>query len=375
MIIAVNTRLLLKNKLEGIGRFTYETLKRITKNHPEHTFIFIFDRKYDNEFVFSDNIIPVVIPPQSRHPILWYIYFEYSIPYILKKYKADIFLSTDGWLSLTTKVKTLNVVHDLHYERHPDFLPYLVRKYYQYFFPRFINKANRICTVSEFSKSEIINTYKLSADKIDVVYNGSGSNFIPISDREQKKIKDKYTDGKEYFLFIGPIHPRKNPENLINAFIKFKDSSNSNIKLVMAGSLMWKDMDISEKVKDNKYSNDIIFTGRVSTNELHLITAAAYALNYVSFYEGFGIPILEAMSCNTPVIASNTSSIPEVGGNAVIYIDPFSVDSISEAMIKLHGNSELRKNLIAKGKIQLENFSWDRSANILWESIITTVES
>ena len=107
----------------------------------------------------------------------------------------------------------------------------------------------------------------------------------------------------------------------------------------------------------------------------NLITAAAFALSYVSFYEGFGIPILEAMSCNIPVIASNTSSIPEVGGNAVIYIDPFSVDSISEAMIKLHGNSELRKNLIAKGKIQLENFSWDRSANILWESIITTVES
>jgi len=375
MIIAVNTRLLLKDKLEGIGRFTFEILKRITKNNPEHTFIFIFDRKYDKDFIFSDNIIPVVVPPQSRHPLLWYIYFEYSVPYVLRKYKVDLFLSTDGWMSLSTKVKTLNVIHDLHYKRHPEFLPYLVKKYYQYFFPRFIKKANRICTVSEFSKNEIINTYDIISNKIDVVYNGSRSCFTPISITEQLRIKNKYTQGEEYFLFIGPIHPRKNPENLIKAFVKFKEISDSKFKLILVGESMWRRMKISGEVISNKYSSDIIFTGRISSKELHLVTSSAFALAYVSFYEGFGIPILEAMSCNVPVIASETSSIPEVGGDAVMYINPYSVNSITEAMLRMIDTPDLRNDLIKKGSVQLQNFSWDRSADILWKSILSTLES
>jgi glycosyltransferase involved in cell wall biosynthesis len=375
MIIAVNTRLLLKDKLEGIGRFTFEILKRITKSNPEHTFIFIFDRKYDKDFIFSDNIIPVVVPPQSRHPLLWYIYFEYSVPYVLRKYKADLFLSTDGWVSLSTKVKTLNVIHDLHYERHPEFLPYLVKKYYQYFFPRFIKKANRICTVSEFSKNEIITTYDILSKKIDVVYNASRTCFVPISITEQLRIKNKYTQGEEYFLFIGPIHPRKNPENLIKAFVMFKEKSESKFKLVLVGDNMWRSMKISEEVLSNKYSSDIIFTGRISSKELHLITSSAFALTYVSFYEGFGIPILEAMSCNVPVIASETSSIPEVGGSAVMYVNPYSVNSIAEAMLRLVDNPELRNDLIKKGRVQNQSFSWDRSADIFWQSVLSTMES
>ncbi len=375
MIIAVNTRLLIKDKLEGIGLFTYELLKRITINHPEHTFVFIFDRKYDQEFIFSDNIIPIILPPQARHPVLWYIYFEYSIPHILKKYNADVFLSTDGWVCLRTKIKTLNVIHDLHYERHPEFLPYLVRKYLQYFFPKFIQKSNRLCTVSEFSKREIISTYKLSADMVDVVYNATRTDFIPTSVTNQREIKIKYTGGKDYFLFIGPIHPRKNPENLIKAFIKFKKSTNSDLMLVMIGNTMWKNKDISKATRTNNYSSDIIYTGRVSSNELHLILGAAFCLTYVSFYEGFGIPILEAMSCRVPVIASQTSSMPEVGGNAVFYIDPFSVDSISEAMIKIYESPEIRKNLVENGNAQVEKFSWDSSAEMLWNSIISTIDA
>ncbi|MBU6205399.1 MAG: glycosyltransferase family 1 protein, partial [Bacteroidetes bacterium] len=101
MNIAVNTRFLLSNKLEGIGWFTYETLKRITRAHPEHQFHFLFDRPYHNEFIFSGNITPHILPPPARHPLLWYWWFEQSVPSVLKKIKADLFLSTDGFLSLS----------------------------------------------------------------------------------------------------------------------------------------------------------------------------------------------------------------------------------------------------------------------------------
>ncbi|HEY8401636.1 MAG TPA: glycosyltransferase family 1 protein, partial [Cytophagaceae bacterium] len=110
MKIAVNTRLLLKDKMDGIGWFAYESLKRITRQHKDHQFIFIFDRPYAEEFIFSDNITPVVIGPPARHPFLFYIWFEYSIPSVLKKYKPDLFFSPDGWLSLSTDVKSLAVI-------------------------------------------------------------------------------------------------------------------------------------------------------------------------------------------------------------------------------------------------------------------------
>ena len=137
MLIAVNTRLLLKDKLEGIGWFTYESLKRITKNHPEHNFLFLFDRPFSEEFIFSDNIIPIVVGPQARHPLLWYWWFEQSLPKIFHKHEPDLFLSPDGFLSLsyaapagTKQCKQLAVIHDLNFEYYPQDFPFLARKYF-----------------------------------------------------------------------------------------------------------------------------------------------------------------------------------------------------------------------------------------------------
>src|SRR3990172_9139072 len=171
MIIAVNTRLLLHNKLEGIGRFTDETLKIITRKHPEHSFVFIFDRGFSAEFIYSGNITPVICPPPARHPVLWYFFFEWGIPAVLRKYKADMFLSPDGWLSLRTPVKSIPVIHDLNFFQFPDFIPGSVRAYYQYYFPRFVGKADRIATVSSFSRQDIAEKFGYDMGKIDVVFN------------------------------------------------------------------------------------------------------------------------------------------------------------------------------------------------------------
>ena len=142
MVIAVNTRLLLKGKLEGIGWFTYETLKRMTLNHPEHEFIFIFDRPYNKDYVFAENVIPVVIgPAYTASGFCGYLWFEFQIPRILKKYKADVFLSPDGYLSQRTDIPQLGVIHDINFVHRPDDLPWLKAKYYNYFFPKFARLA------------------------------------------------------------------------------------------------------------------------------------------------------------------------------------------------------------------------------------------
>ena len=209
MNIAVNTRFLLKDKLEGIGWFTYQTLKRITANHPEHQFYFFFDRPYNEAFIFSSNVHPIVLFPPARHPFLWYWWFEWAIPKALKKVKADIFLSTDGYLSLSTNIKTILVIHDLAFEYFPSYINTLASKFYRYFTPKYAKKANKIITVSNYSKNDIASRYRIDKTKIDVVFNGSDSSYKPLSIEEQLKIKQQYTKGKNYFLFVGAIHPRK----------------------------------------------------------------------------------------------------------------------------------------------------------------------
>lgn len=369
MVIAVNTRLLLKGKLEGIGWFTLETLKRMTIDHPEHKFIFIFDRPFSSDFIFAENITPVVIGPPTRHPVLWFLWFEFQIPRILKKYKANLFLSPDGYLSLRTKVPQLSVIHDINFVHRPEDLPWLKAKYYNFFFPKFARIANRISTVSFYSKEDITRSFKVDYDKIDVVYDGINQIFTPTSKEEQKITREKFSKGSEYFLFVGALHPRKNICGLLRAFDAFKSVVQNSIKLVIVGGEMHKTGDIFETYENMRYKNDVVFTGRISTIQLHDIFGAAKCLTFVPFFEGFGIPIVEAMSAGVPVICSNTTSIPEVGGSAVLYADPCKIEQITEAMLKLENDAGLRKELIAKGFVQKDKFSWDETARLLWMSV------
>jgi glycosyltransferase involved in cell wall biosynthesis len=374
MIIAVNTRLLLRDRLEGIGRFTCETLRIITQKHPEHKFVFIFDRKYASDFIFSNNIIPVIAFPQARHPLLWYTFFEWGIPPVLRKHKADLFLSPDGWLSLRSHTKSMAVIHDLNFFHFPEFIPRHVMQYYSYYFPRFIKKSDRIATVSDYTRKDIITRFNYDASKIDVVYNGASDIFRPVGESEKGKTKEKYTKGCPYFLFTGLIHPRKNITNIIRAFKQFKHSVDTDVKLLIVGSRKWWTEDMQKALDNSAFREEIIFTGRVDDESLHMIMASALALVYASHFEGFGIPILEAMYSDLPVITSVTSSMPEVGGDAVIYVNPQSVESITNAMISLYRDARLRNQLVEKSKLQREKFTWEKTADALWLSVEKCME-
>jgi glycosyltransferase involved in cell wall biosynthesis len=367
--IAVNTRLLIKNKLEGIGWFSFETLKRITTNHPEHTFYFIFDRPFDKQFIFGDNVKPIVIGPPTRHPVLYYLWFEFSIPKILKEINADLFISPDGFLSLKTKIKSIAVIHDINFMHYPKDFPFLLRLYYRYFFPKFAKKANRIVTVSEYSKKDIVEQFSINEKNIDVVYNGSNSIYEPISDAEKELTKKKYTSGNNYFLFVGALSPRKNVSNLLLAFNDFKIKTQSKNKLVIVGEKMFKTRHLSQIFENLQFKDDVIFTGRMLPENLKNLYSASIALTFVPYFEGFGIPIIEAMNCETAVITSNKTSMPEVSGDAAILVNPFSVESISDAMIELQDNTELRSKLIEKGNQQKQEFSWDKTASKFWKTI------
>lgn len=371
--IAVNTRLLLQDRLDGIGRFTFETLKLITTNHPEHEFIFLFDRPYHSSFIFSGNITPVVIPPQARHPLLYLLWFESSIPRALARYEPDLFLSPDGYLSLRSSIPSVAVIHDLNFEQYPLDLPWADRIYYQRMFPRFANKADRIATVSEYSRRDISQRYQIILDKIDVVHNGSSHHFHPLDEGEKMKVKKQYTGDRNYFIFVGSLHPRKNLTNLFKAFDQFKHADQRGIRLVIAGAKMWWTNEIRQAYEQMQFKEDVVFTGRVSDQELSRLMASALALTYVSYFEGFGIPILEAFNSGIPVITSKLTSMPEVAGDAAILVDPFSVDAIANSMHNIADDPVLRNLLITKGNRQKELFSWNTTATKLWNSLERTL--
>jgi len=375
MKIAVNTRLLLKDKLEGIGWFTYESLKRITTQHPEHEFIFIFDRKFNDEFIFSDNVTPVILFPQARHPFLYCWWFDRSIPRLLNKLQPDLFLSPDGFLPSHPKTRTLAVFHDLNFEHYPEDLPFLTRTYYRHYFPKFAQSATRIATVSEYSKQDIISQYRVPADKIDVVYDGASESFHPLTKDEKLVTLQHYTDGKPYFVFIGSLHPRKNLANLFTAFDLFKKANPSDVQLVIVGARKWWTSEIDQAFQRMNFSNDVIFTGRLTPDHLHMVLGSALGLAYVSYFEGFGIPIVEAFRCGTPVITSSVTSMPEVAGEAALLVNPFDPESIAVAMYKIYQYETLRNELGERGYQRKDLFTWQKTADRLWESIEKTIKA
>ncbi len=373
MKVAVNTRSLIKDKIDGIGLVTYESFKRIVLTHPKVTFYFIFDRPPHSDYIFADNVKSVVLKPQARHPLLYILWYQFSLKRWLKKIKPDIFIGTDGMIPLNSKTKTLAVIHDLNFEHHPEQLPKAYRNYYQKYFPLFAKKATRIAAVSNYTKQDIVKTYSINESKIDVVYNGVGKEFNPISKEEISTIKSKYSSENDFFLFIGSLHPRKNLVRLFKAFNQFKQKTNSDFKLLIVGKKMWWPIEMETLFNELEFKDDIIFSGRVDREDLYKITASAYALTYVPIFEGFGIPLVEAMKSGIPVITSNVTSMPEVVEDAGILVDPFSVNDIADAMIRIVTDKNLHTALSEKSLIQAEKFNWDKTGDELWKSILKTM--
>lgn len=369
MTIAVNTRFLIKNKLEGIGWFTYETFNRIARAHPEHQFIFLFDRKPDLEFIFASNVKPVVLFPPARHPFLWYIWFEWSVCRFLKKHKPDLFISPDGYLPLRSSIPSIAVIHDINFLHHAKGLPTITQRYFNHFFPKFAQKATRLVTVSEYSKNDIVNNFSVPAEKVDVVYNGANTKFKPLVEDAKVRVRDTYSHGKKYFVFVGALNPRKNIDRLLMAFDMFKKDSGLDYALVIVGEKMFLTHDITAAYNSMVFKDDVIFTGRLGVEDLCKVIGAATAMTFVPYFEGFGIPMLEAMYCDVPLIASDRTSMPEIAGDAAYYIDPFSVESIVHAMKLVATDHKLRDALVAAAQKRRQLFSWDSTAEKLFDTI------
>jgi glycosyltransferase involved in cell wall biosynthesis len=365
--IAVNTRFLIKDKLEGIGYFTHETLKYITRKNPQTDFYFLFDRPFSSDFIYNSNIFPIVLWPPARHPFLWYWWFEVSVAKWLNKNKCDCFLSTDGFCSLNTITPTVAVMHDLAFEYYPKQMPLLTQIFYKRFMPLYAKQASRIATVSEFSKQDIVSHYHVSTKKVDVVYSAAKDIFHPVTENIRSLTKNKFSKGCNYLLYVGSVNGRKNLSKMLLAFDAFKQKQVSDLKFLVVGSIGWSNEEMQAAHRVMKHREEVFFLGRLEEDDLVAVIGSCLALMYVSLFEGFGVPPLEAMKCEVPCLTSTTSSMPEITAGAALTADPHSVNDIALKIEALYNDPQLREQLIQKGKVRASFFTWQKTAELLWD--------
>ena len=369
MIVAVNARLLRKGRLEGIGNFMDEVLKRITAQHPEVSFHFVFDHRPKANFKYAENVTLHVLFPPTKHVALYNYWFNIRLPKVLKKIKADVFLSLDSLGSLNLEIPQHLVLHDINFVHRPQDLPKTLAKYYQKNTKELLKKVDRIATVSGYSRKDIAQSYQFPQDKIDVVFNAAKSVFKPIEPAGQEIIRARYTKGKPYFFYVGSLHPRKNLINLLKAFELFKLSDTKSTQLLIAGDVMWSYPAFNQQVNAMQHKEAVVLMGRIPDKTLAELLASSLALTYIPHFEGFGIPIVEAFAAGIPVLTSNQTCLPEIAGKGALYAHPDAVEDIAAKMQQLSTDQTLRIRLIEAGKLELLNYSWDKTAKLYWNSV------
>jgi glycosyltransferase involved in cell wall biosynthesis len=275
--------------------------------------------------------------------------------------QIDLFFMPDVRPSALSKVvKKITVVHDLSFEHYPRFFSLKTRLWHKLLQPRKeIQRSDHIIAVSECTKKDLIQTYNIRPEKIQVILEGVHRQFGEHIDQSGlSRVRKKYQLPSSYFLFLSTLEPRKNMLRLVEAFLIFKrNNPENNMKLVMAGVTNQK---IFSKIRLKEHKN-ILFTGFIAEEDKAAVMKGAQAFFYPSLFEGFGLPLVEAMKCQTPIVSSNLSSMPEILGEAGILIDPYNIEEMAKAMEKIL-QPEIRKKLQQKMAEQVKKFDWEKCA-------------
>ncbi|MDF1695713.1 MAG: glycosyltransferase family 1 protein [Saprospiraceae bacterium] len=340
----------------GIHIYTKEILNALSKLDKKNEYL-VFRSKTMKEF---DGMEEIVVPYSSFPGYrFWRIFFQ--IPKLLKKKNIDLVVEPAhfGPLNLPKKIKRITVIHDMTVFMFPKYHVFLSQFLQRKFLPRILKKTDCIITNSESTSKDLIHHFPFTQNKTSTVLLGKDDSFIPQSDHS---ILTKYKINQPYILFVGTLEPRKNITTLIEAFNLFKTQTKSPHQLLLLGKKGWKSKNVFAAIEESPFKEDIIWHGYVPKKELPVFYTMAEIFVYPSNYEGFGLPVLEAMACGTPVITSNVSSLPEVGESAVVYTNPNSPNEISQWITTLCSNPEMQDKFSKLGLIQANKFSWEKTA-------------
>lgn len=357
MKIAVMLRTL--EEKQGIGIYARNLMSSILSKDEDNVYYFIYSNESQvGTFGNYKNLKEVVIPCKSK-----FLWDQWSVFRFAKKNHIKIIFNTKFSVPLLSSCKTVMVFHGSEWFVYPQFYSRLDILYNKIFLPRYCRKTSAISSVSKTTADDMIKFIDFDNRKVFVVHSAMDPVFKPVKDeRVLSFIKEKYHLPERYILFVGKLYPGKNFRNIVRAFKRIKEEVDLPLKLVSVGDLRWKYETDLKEIETHELKDDIQFTGWIDQKDMPVLYSLAELFLFPSLYEGFGIPILEAMACGCPVVTSNTGACPEIAGSAAILVDPHDPDNIAEEVISVIKDNFLRKKIIQLGYIESKKFSWEKAA-------------
>jgi len=341
----------------GIYYYTKELINALARIDKKNEYWVVREKSVGD---ISENVKELIIPSKKIPGAGAYRLFV-TIPKILSQKGVDIVVEPRhfGPFNLPKNIKRVTVIHDLSPIHYPQWHQFMSSKLQQLFLPSILKKADHIITNSNFTAQDVINYFPFTKNKITGILLGKEKFFKP--DSNPATLKKLGLDAP-YLLHTGTIEPRKNLSLLIKAFEQIKKEKSTNLQLVLVGKLGWKSAALQQQINASPVKNDIRLLGYVERSVLPAIYTNASAFVYPSHFEGFGLPALEAMSCGTPVIVSNVSSLPEIVGTAGLTFPPNNQEQLVKKLYQVLGNTPYQQTLSAQSLQQAAKFSWDKTA-------------
>ncbi len=366
MRIGIEAQRIFRKKKHGMDLVILELLLQLQRLPGSHHFFVFVNEDEDTEVLQASENMTIVKLPKSPYPI----WEQYHLPRAVKQYKIDLLHTTSNTAPIFTTVPLLITLHDIIYMEKIDlkngtWYQRFGNLYRRWNVPIVAKKARHLITVSRFEKERIDAFFQFSPEKVIVIYNGVRPHFKSVERDAARHTLDKYNLPEEFILFLGNTDPKKNLKNVLLAFQSFLKESNSSIKMVMPDFGEDNLMDLLNSINAPEIRKNIFLTGYIQNEILPNLYSLANFFMYPSLRESFGLPILEAMACCCPVITSNTSSMPEVAGDAAILVDPTVVTDIKNAMLTVINDVEIREKLIIAGGERAAEFSYTKAAEKL----------
>ena len=365
MTIAINCRLNNAEQPEGYAGLLFGILDQLTAKFHEHAFIFIFDKPYPADIFFAKNVTPIITGPETRSTLRLQYWLNYKIPAVLRKHKATVFVSLEGTCSMRTKIPQCLVMAGCSFMQ-PRLMQNPQARFYKKHSAGFLAKAKSIATFSTYARELIAGQYKMPESAITVLNPAVDNIFQPMEWDEKEHIKEKYTEGRAYFIYSGDINQHSNTISLLKAFTFFKTRQKSNMRLLIAGNAP---VSFKKELSTYKFRNDVLLLEGLPLAELAKITAAAYALVHPVLYSDLAIGPLQAMRCGIPMIVANTGALPAICGQAAIYCNT-DIKSIAESMMLVFKDEDEAARLVREGNDLLQQYTYARSAGLLMQCIL-----
>ena len=341
----------------GIYYYTKELIKALAEIDKKNEYWIVRSK---SEGDFSQNVKELIIPTPTFPGGAAYRLFV-QIPKVLTQKNVDIVLEPRhfGPFNLPKSIKRVTFIHDLSPLHHPEWHQFTSRTLQKMFLPSILKKADHILTNSEYTKKDIIKYFPNTFNKITPTLLGKEGFFRPQTDPPLIK---SLGINAPYLLHVGTIEPRKNLSVLLKAFETYKQENKSNLQLVLVGKKGWKNAKFFEELEKSPNKKDILLLGYAQREELVALYSSATAFVFPSLFEGFGLPVLEAMACGCPVICSNAASLPEIGGNACLYFEPSNQNQLLQLLKNTLNNPERLNKLKTLSIKQARKFSWNNTA-------------